>query len=161
MPQMLRPFHPDDIHLTVSFFGRMDAARVAPVCAVLQEISFTPFEITFGSVIPLPHRKRFSAVSLELNRGKTQAVELIETWRDPLARAADARLDSRPALPHATIARPHRKANAAQKQAILEWLAILEVPDHPVVIDRIALFTWAQDRRKRQFRIVKESVMPD
>ena len=53
-------------------------------------------------------------------------------------------------------ARPTRKASDRQRDAAVRWAASLRLPDDPVLIDRIALYTWSDDRRERLFRIVAE-----
>ena len=156
MPPECRGFAPEDVHMTVAFFGAMDPARQAELAPLFARIDHAPFQITLGGLTALPSRKRCSALSLEVTSGRETACGLIAELRDPLLAAVDARPDERPPLPHITIARPIRKYKAPGRRAALAWADQLQPLDITVTLDRIALYTWAEDRRQRQFQIVLE-----
>ena len=59
-------------------------------------------------------------------------------------------------LPHVTLARIQRKASGAQREEALRWAAALDVAGAPLRVDRLALYTWAADRKARLFRLVAE-----
>ena len=70
--------------------------------------------------------------------------------------AAEARRDTRPPLAHVTFARPSRRAALAEQQNALRWAKALELGAPTVRLDKIALYTWSEDRKVTLFRIVQE-----
>jgi 2'-5' RNA ligase len=158
-PSELRMFTPPDLHLTVAFLGLMHPASKLDIMQVMDTIRFTPFTISFGSLRALPSERNVSALSFELVRGHDEAARLIETWRTPLLERAGAKPDDRPPLPHITIARPQRNSGVAARRVALAWAATIEPPEVELTIDRIALYTWAMNRRERLFDVVYERTM--
>ncbi len=58
-----------------------------------------------------------------------------------------------------TVARIHRDAGYREIEDISAWAGSRTVPQVSITIDRVALYTWADDRRERQFKIVYEKRM--
>ncbi len=160
-PDEVKMFVPGDVHLTISFFGTMHPAKKLDIIQYVQGIGFKPFAISFARLRPLPTEKFPSALSFELAKGKEDVVQIMETWRDPLSALAGAQRETRPPLPHVTIARPQRKYGADGRRAALAWASTVEPPKGEVAVSSIALYTWSVDRHKRQFDIVYEHFIND
>jgi 2'-5' RNA ligase len=88
-------------------------------------------------------------------------VALISRLRGPMIAAAEARPDDRPPLPHITIARPPRAASPATRKQAVAWAESKPAVGAVVVLDRLVLYTWSDDRRQRQFRQVRELKLID
>lgn len=161
LPGDVRGFVPEDVHMTVAFLGQLSPDRQPAVLDVLASVRSAPVHITLGRLVALPTRTRFSALSYEIDQGKPICEALIHRWRDPFIRAAHARPDHRPPRPHITIARPHRKAGAAARQRILDAIAKTSPPKDLLWLESMALFSWAWNRRERQFRIVENHRFSD
>ena len=73
-----------------------------------------------------------------------------------LLEAAGCRPDRRPALPHVTLARPGRKDARKLAPVMHQWMATAPVPQSHAVLNKIALYTWAEDRSTRLFQVVAE-----
>jgi 2'-5' RNA ligase len=153
-PQALRWFHPDDLHLTLAFFGREREDRVPPVLDLLRKIPYSGSTANAGRLLALPSRRRFSALSFELLDGRDTVATLIGNWRNRLLVAAGCPADTRPPLPHLTIARPARRHPAFSKRTILDWLAGVGPPAAEIEILPAALFGWSDERPRRQFRLI-------
>lgn len=153
-PGGLRWFHPEDLHVTIAFFGQQDPARLPAICEVLRQITFGGMEITLGEPLALPHQKRFSALAFGLGDGREEIADMIGQWRAPLAEAAGVPAESRPALPHITFARPVRKDPAFRPGATLAWLADLDPTGHTIKLRRPAIYGPSPDRLRRQFHIM-------
>ncbi len=156
LPSSCRGFDPDDVHMTVAFFGAMRESLVADVIETLDGVSDAPIPVRLGRLLALPKPRRPSAFSFSIAEGGEPAANLIGTWRDSLLAVARARPDHRPPLPHITVARPPRRASAEARSESLAWARNTEPPPDLLVLDRIALYTWADNRRIRQFKIVHE-----
>ena len=154
LPATCRPFQPTDVHMTLAFLGAMDPAQKDDVIAAMNQIKAAPFEVTLGQMLALPNPKRVSALSFALQDGKENAARLMGLHRDALYRAATARPDTRPPLPHITIARPIRKFKAEGQKDAREWAQQVKPPGLVILINQIALYTWADDRRFKQFKII-------
>lgn len=158
-PHSLRVFDANDLHLTVAFLGQCDFQYTTDVREIIDTISFTPFTITFDTLTTFPPERRPTVVSFTLRDGYDATCELISRWREPLLTAGRARPDTREPLPHVTVARIHRDAGERTIEDITAWAHSRPVPPVSLTIDRVALYTWADDRRERQFQIVHEKRM--
>lgn len=156
LPQTCRGFTPEDIHMTVAFFGAMDPKRADDVILHMKSIRRGSFSITLGKLIPLPSPKRCSALSLAVDEGQEEAAALIGDLRDPMIQIAGGRPDTRPPLPHITVARPIRKYREQGRRDALAWAHQAVAPSTLISISKLALYTWHEDRPRRQFQIVYE-----
>jgi 2'-5' RNA ligase len=160
-PECIRRFHPDDVHVTLAFLGGCGEEGATRALAALDEcLTSAPPAIidgTLGEVVPMGGSRRdYSALSALLARGREEATALLASLRDPLADAANTRRETRPPKPHVTIARPRRRATPAERKAGLSWAGALDLHAIPARLERVALYTWSEDRRERAFRIVAE-----
>jgi 2'-5' RNA ligase len=159
-PPSVRTFHPEDLHMTIAFLGDCGAeAALASWKTLALPHDAQSLTIGLAGIEPLGNPQRPSALSVVLKEGKTAAVTLIAILREPLQRAAAAPLDQRPPLPHITVARPARNADAAQRRAALNWAKTKPAIDFSLTLTHIALYTWTKQRTVRQFRIVKERLL--
>jgi RNA 2',3'-cyclic 3'-phosphodiesterase len=152
LPPECRGFQPEDVHLTIAFFGAMAPERRPAVLEALAAIREQPITITLGRLLALPAPRRVSALSFAVAEGDEAARGLIARHRDALAAAAGARPEHRPPLAHITVARPIRKHGERGRQAARAWARQVAPPAVSLVLDRLALYTWAEDRRVRQFQ---------
>ncbi|WP_448518169.1 2'-5' RNA ligase family protein [Rhodoflexus sp.] len=158
-PPQVRLFAPDDTHLTIAFMGAMPKERVQDVLNIMEEIDFDPFTIRLAKLIPLPSPKHTSALSYTVGTGNEIVVALIKQWRDLLLSAGGAAPDKRPPLPHLTIGRPLRKFGNHAQEIGRQWAAQLPTIAFEAKIESVALYTWSDDRRYNQFKIVAERVV--
>jgi RNA 2',3'-cyclic 3'-phosphodiesterase len=160
-PASIRLFHPDDVHLTLSFLGSCgsDAAEraLAALDAELAVQSAPSIDVSLSAVVPMGPQPEYSALSALLERGRAPTEQLMLRLRDCVSEAALGRRETRPPKPHVTIARPARRAREAARQAGLTWAASLDLSAQSAKLDRIALYTWsAGSGAERLFRIVAE-----
>lgn len=160
LPAGLRRFHPDDLHLTVAFLGAVSGARARAAWDAAADIAEGPFTVDVGAPAALGKPRRPSAFGLDLGAGGEAVTRLIETWRDRLLAAADLEPDARAARPHITLGRPPRRGGDVIRKRGRRWVERYEPPPATLHLDRIALYTWSDDRRERLFRIVAERALP-
>ena len=67
--------------------------------------------------------------------------------------------DRRQVKPHATLARPGRQATYEVTDAIDAWAETQRLPEEPVTLERIALYTWSALRGENLFRVVAERAL--
>ncbi len=144
-PSGVRLFDRADLHATIAFLGGIDERR-AHAAWDAAAIPLTARAITLGRVVPLGA----SALSAIVEDGGLSAA--IGASRDEMHRAAGTAPDTRPPLPHVTIARVGRRAD---REAAMAWASRLSLDGVAARIDDVALYTWAEDRRVRLFRIVE------
>jgi 2'-5' RNA ligase len=161
LPAALRRYHPDDVHLTLSFLGgcgETAALRALDVLdARLLAAPEAPLAISLGAVAPMGGSKlNYSALSALLEDGREATVACLLRLRDPLLEAAAGRREKRAPKPHVTLARPRRRAGERERAEGLAWAERVELRGARAVLDRIALYTWSADRRERLFQIVAE-----
>lgn len=159
LPAGLRRFHAGDLHITVAFLGSVgpDAAYAAWRAAW---IAAGPFSVTLGAPAALGNPRRPSAFGLDLGDGAATLAEVIGQWRDPLRRAAGQSAETREPRPHLTLGRPPRRGGDTIRARALEWVDSYCPAPATLNLDRLALYTRADDRRERQFRIVEEATLP-
>jgi 2'-5' RNA ligase len=155
-PSCVRLFHPEDVHMTVAFLGAVGPEAASRAWATVLGYQSSPIELALGPLRAMGNPRRPSALSVLVESGNDRVAALIGALRGPACAAADARPDDRPPLPHITIARPSRSASAEERRAAVAWALAQPAVGAKVVLDRLVLFTWATDRRERQFRIVEQ-----
>jgi 2'-5' RNA ligase len=74
--------------------------------------------------------------------------------------AAGCSADPRPPLAHVTLARPMRRATTSEVAQAVSWAKGLKLEGATVQLDRIALYTWTQDRTNALFQVVAELPLP-
>ncbi|HEY2407357.1 MAG TPA: 2'-5' RNA ligase family protein [Polyangiaceae bacterium] len=161
LPPSIRRFHPEDAHMTLAFLGGCgEEAALRALGALdvrLQSEPLAPLRVSLAEVVPMgSSRRHYTALSALLGGGREQASELIAAYRDTLTEAATGRREKRPPKPHVTLARPRGRATDANRAAGLSWAAALDLSHVHAVLDRVALYTWPEDRRERMFKIVAE-----
>lgn len=155
-PPWVRPFHAEDLHLTVAFLGRVGEQAARRAWDERGRWREGAVRATLGRVIGMGPPSRFSALSALLERGREPVEAGMTACRDPMLAAAAAPPEPRPIKAHVTLARPRRDATPAQRSAALAWALQLGLEDVEIGFDRIALYTWAEERRDRQFRVIAE-----
>ena len=157
-PGDLRRLHADDLHVTVAFLGACGRERAERAFGLLDE------GLEVRAVLERIHgfggRRRPSAYSLVLGQGNEEVVAYLRRWRDRLLLAANARPDPYEPYPHVTIGRPPRRAPPEVAQVLRDWALSTPPLDVEVLLDDVALYTWSEDRRVRQFRILRRLSQP-
>ena len=151
-PDDLRRLHPEDLHITVAFLGACGEDRARGAFARLDET--LDVEVMLERIHGFGGRRRPSAYSLVLGENNEVVVDYLRRWRDRLLLAANARPDPYEPYPHVTIGRPPRRAPPEIAQALRDWALSTPPLNRRVRLDAVALYTWAEDRRLRQFQVV-------
>ncbi|MEM7403972.1 MAG: hypothetical protein AAF458_01705 [Pseudomonadota bacterium] len=154
-PPRVRTFSPDDLHLTVAFLGAVEAHVAEQAFRGASSWPTGALEVSLDVVRPLGPKRRFSALSATLDTGRAEVEEGMAACTNAMRTAAGLGPESRPPLAHMTIARPERRASARERGLALQWAAALPVAGQTVRIGELALYTWAEDRRHRLFRIAR------
>jgi 2'-5' RNA ligase len=165
-PPGIRRFHPLDLHATIAFLGPVGEARAL---AAWEHFPWDlgaalPREVALGEGVPLgrPGVHAYSALSALLVEGPARvAVESMIGAARAIAFAqagVPPERESHPPLAHVTLARPTRKATLDDRAAGLAWLEALALATRDITVrfDRVALYTWAHDRKERLFTISRE-----
>jgi 2'-5' RNA ligase len=113
---------------------------------------------SFSGIEPLGHPAKPSALSAMVDAGREPLAEMIAEARETLLSAAGAPEDTRPPLPHMTLARIQRRANAAERRQALRWAHTIDLRGVTFTAPSVALYTWADDRQERLFQIVERYV---
>ena len=156
-PARIRRFSPEDVHLTIAFLGSCgpEAAQRAMDVLVTRELPL-PIRARLGAVVPMGRPGAYSALSALLTDGRETTEHWMAALSGPLLHAAAGRRDTRPPKAHVTVARPQRRASKEDRVSGLAWAESLDLSAERILLDRIALYTWAENRGQRLFRIVAE-----
>jgi 2'-5' RNA ligase len=163
VPSGFRRFHPDDVHLTLAFLGGCgeDGARRA-LLALDERLRTAPLpalDVSLAEIVPMGPKPAYSALSALLGLGRNEATAYVASTRDVLTDAALVRREQRAPKPHVTVARPPVRANEARRAEGLDWARSIDLSAVVCRIDRIALYTWHENRGERLFRIVEERAL--
>jgi 2'-5' RNA ligase len=161
LPPHFRLFHPDDVHLTLAFFGGSGEENARRALALFDERAkqkpLPNLDVSLAEVVPLGgSRRSYTALSALLAQGRAELCALIGEHRDALLAAATGRREARPPKPHVSVARPRGRASEAQRAAGLAWAEALDLSGVHARLDRVALYTWHAVRHERLFEIVAE-----
>jgi RNA 2',3'-cyclic 3'-phosphodiesterase len=158
LPPRFRRFQPSDVHLTLLFLGGCGEAAALSALAAIRVVLAThrvsPMTVTLSHVVPMGPKREYTALSALLDQGQATVVESMKQLRDAPADAAGIRRDKRPPIPHVTLGRPQRRATEEDRAAGLAWADAVKLPQAPHTLDRVALYTWHNERRDALFRIV-------
>jgi len=158
-PPRVRVFATWDLHITLGFLGSVEeSAALAAWDRIGAFASFRGVTGSFTRVEPLGHPERPSALCAMVGVGREPLVDMIAEARAPLLDAAGAPEDARPPLPHMTVARIQRRAKAEERRQALRWAHTIDLSGVAFRAASVALYTWADDRQERLFRIVEEQV---
>ncbi|MEL7465545.1 MAG: RNA 2',3'-cyclic phosphodiesterase [Pseudomonadota bacterium] len=125
----------ENFHVTLAFFGEVDAKRAEDLDAALSRIRFAPFEVTltgvdaFGGAKP---RHLYAAAE------KSPPLMALNAAIETAARGAGAAVEARRYVPHITLA---RLGGRHADERLMRWMAgaaAFRRPPFPV--DRFALF---------------------
>ncbi len=155
-PETLRWLAPADWHVTIAFLGAVDAEAAGRAWALSRGDRIGRVTVRLGALRPFGPDRAPSAFAFVLRTGRTAVADYIRRRREALCAAAGAPTDARPPRPHVSVARPPGSTTPDAYRTLLEWAAGVEPPSTPVTLDRIALYTWADNRAERRFRIVEE-----
>lgn len=162
-PSALRRFHPEDVHMTLAFLGGCGEAAaeraLTELDAALARAPVPRLDVSLGEVVPMGAKRHYSALSALLVEGRAEATACLTDLGGLLCETALGRRPSRPAKPHVTVARPRPRAKDIDRDAGLAWARSLELAGVRQTLARIALYTWAEVRRERLFRIVAERTL--
>ena len=118
-----------------------------------------PVAFTLGSMAPFGNPRKPSAYAFTLEKGRAALVNYMQRHTGELLAVAGKAAQERPPRPHITVARPPRKASSDLRAAGMAGLESIDPPADLLRIDQLALYTWADDRKARQFKIVARRVL--
>ena len=159
-PSCVRIFHPEDLHLTVAFLGAVDEARARRAFARASVLPLAPTEVVLGVVVPMGNPRHPSALSARIVEGEHIVAQAIDVVRHPVCDEAGARRDARPVLPHLTVARIRRNVTRDEQRCAVAWARGIDLGAPRTQLTQIALYTWAEDRQTRLFRIADALPLP-
>lgn len=154
-PREVHPFHPDDVHITVAFLGAVSEEEALAAWEAAKSFALVPLSISLGKVVPLGNPRRPSALSATIEAGHTTIASAIGAARPAIERAANAKPDTRPPLPHATIARIARRADNAERRDAIAWARTIPPCETLIEVRTLALFTADETHQERRFKIVR------
>jgi 2'-5' RNA ligase len=155
-PPRVRVFATSDLHVTLGFLGSVGESDARRAWDRIGEFhSFQRVTGSFSRVEPLGHPRKPSALCAMIDDGREALSEMIEEARETLLSAAGAPEDTRPPLPHMTLARIQRRAKAAERRQALRWADTIDLRAVAFTAPSVALYTWADDRQERLFQIVE------
>jgi len=154
-PVGLRRFVAEDLHVTLAFLGPCAEPAALEAWQRIEVLASPPLRITAGGWRALGPLRQPSAYGITLAQGHVELVTLLEQWGVRALQAAGLPPPGRPPLPHVTLLRPRRREAGQWWGPMLTWMASAPLPPGALMLERLELWTWAEDRRRRLFRQVR------
>jgi 2'-5' RNA ligase len=157
LPAGTRKMADADLHITVAFLGAVgrDAALKAWHALALEAGQALTTHSASPAALGSPSAPTALGLDLEAGPGDGALTAFIARWRDPLCTAAGVASDPRPIRAHVTLGRPPRRAGPEWRPELDRWLRE-PIPQQPLYLDRIALYTRAAAESGRRFEAVAE-----
>jgi RNA 2',3'-cyclic 3'-phosphodiesterase len=140
LPSRARALHADDLHLTLAFFGGVAPERAAQGFAATSRHRLPRITVRLGRVVPMGPEGRWTALSALIEEGRETVAAAMLAVRDEATDAAGVARETRPPVPHLTIARLHAKASATERAAAVSWASSLAL-DVALELREVALYT--------------------
>lgn len=153
-PDELIRFSPEDLHLTLAFLGPVGEDKARRAWSIAESAPPKAVDVTFGEVKPFGRPSKPSAFSLTITRGRPMLCDALRGLGDEVREAAGLEPERREPRPHITVARPHRKASKEVRDAGIAWARGAAIPQTSLRLDKLALYTWSDDRKRVLFRKV-------
>lgn len=157
-PPCVRMFVAEDLHMTVAFLGSVEERQAGSAWAEAARLAASlgrQVKGDFVRVQPLGNPRRPSALAALIGLGAEPLAELMQALQGPALAAAELPPETRGPLPHVTLGRIARRASRPERREALRWAEALDLSALRFSVSRLALYTWAEDRRQRLFRIVQ------
>ncbi len=137
----LKPVRPENMHLTLKFFGNINARQVESIVDVVTHTveSFRPFTLRLGNVGAYPNNRSPRVLWVGLD-GDVASLQDIHRRIGAVLGQIAIKPDTREFRPHLTIARIRDHASHAERRRAAEALFSAEFRSGlPVPADRISL----------------------
>lgn len=146
----------DGLHLTLHFFGELDAGRVGEVLTAIGPVAAAapPFDLALGGLGSFPPRGAPRVVWLGAAAGVEPLSALAAGCRERL-RAAGFAVEDRPFSAHCTLGRPRPGWSAAARASWAEACA-REVALRPFTADAVTLFRSTVGPSGSEYSVVAE-----
>lgn len=157
-PDKTSIFHPDDLHLTIAFLGRVGHDR-----ALLGWERFRwplgPTKVSLGDVVGLGDPRKPSALSALLVLGREEVEGAMGDSRGAAIDGAGADPDERPPKAHVTLARPSRSAGSHERGRAVAWAKAIDLRGAEITLDRVALYASGSGPGGRRYRKVETTTL--
>ncbi len=147
-------FHPEDLHLTVAFLGRVGEERALAGWDCFRW-PLGPTTVSLGEVVGLGDPKRPSALSALLVRGREDVERAMGESRGAAIEAAGAESDERPPKAHVTLARPSRSASRGERARAVAWAKTIDLRGAEIALGSVALYASGSGPGGRRYRRVR------
>jgi 2'-5' RNA ligase len=156
IPPEIKLFHPDDLHMTISFLGNYNDEKLEDVKKAIESTFFKPFNLYAHRFILLPKESNFSAFCLEFDSSESGLYLQIEKSRENIYKAAGITPDKKKFIPHVTMGRPPRSTSNSERKKIADFVNKLSNFDVKIYIKSSAIYTWSDNRKEKMFKIIFE-----
>lgn len=140
LPPRVRALHREDLHLTLAFLSGVSPERAHRAFEVVSAQPLSSIAIRLGAVVPMGPPERWTAMSALIDEGREAATAAMSAVCDLATDAAGVARETRPPVPHVTLARLHAKATTEERAAAVAWASSLSL-DAPLTLSAIALYT--------------------
>lgn len=150
LPERVRALHPEDVHVTLAFLSGVAPERARAAWEAARALPIEPMTVRLSRMIPMGPAQGWTALSATIGVGSEVVASAMLAVRDRATDAAGAWRETRPPLPHVTLARLHAKATDAQRGAARAWADSLVLDEIELRLSEIALYTGRRERPRGQ-----------
>jgi len=141
--------HPEDLHMTVAYLGKIGEAAANEAFDSLAGMAAPPIEATLESMEVLG-----GAIALSPTDGNDASKTLMGSIKEPLELEAGRQPDERQPRPHVTVATTSGTA-AKRREAAAQWAEGASPTPAPVKLDTLGLYVRNDGPGKPAFKLIR------
>ena len=158
--KQVRVIRQEDLHLTLAFLGAIEKEAALELWKSLEISDLKTIFLALGKVGSFGPQEKPSAYGICPAAANEDLSKLFRHLVSHVLSVTGIDVGTRRFRPHITFARPKRAPNVDERLQAKEWAFSRDFSlIAPMILSKLALYTWNEDRDVKLFRIVDQKYL--